>query len=90
MIGEANNGFKKGEAMPAKLLLERSELIGPAAVEPMPVAAGGEAAGLGGEFVLEDRRVGVVDYWRKDSAKAVVSADDMAQQRAPLFGNAVE
>ena len=78
MIGEANDGFEKGEAVPAKLLLEHGELIDPAAVEPMPVAPGGEAAELAGEFVLKDWRAGVVDYRRKDSAKAVVSANNMA------------
>ncbi len=90
MIGETNNGFEKGEAVPAKLLLEGGELIDPAAVEPMPIATGGEAAELAGEFVREDWRAGVVDHRRKNPAKAVVSAYDMAQQRASLFGNEVE
>ena len=46
MIGEADDSFEIGEAVPAELPLERGELIDPVTVDPMPVATGGEAAKL--------------------------------------------
>ena len=46
MIGQADDGFEPGEAVPAELPLERGELIDPAAVKPMPVAARSETAKL--------------------------------------------
>ena len=79
MIGQAGHGFEPGEAMPAELPLKRGELIDPAAVEPMPVAARSETAKLSTDFTPEAWRTGVVDHGREDSAKAVVGADKMVQ-----------
>jgi hypothetical protein len=90
VIGESDDGFEPGDAVPTKLPLERGELIDPAAVEPMPVVAGGDAADLAGQFTLENWRTSVVDRGRKDPAKAVVGPDKVEEQRSPRFGNAVE
>lgn len=90
MIGEADDGFEPGEAVPAELPLERGQLIDPAAVEPMPVVAGGDAAELAGQFTLENWRTSVVDRGRNDPAEAVVGPDEVEEQRSPRFGNAVE
>lgn len=79
MIGEAHDGFEPGEAVPTELLLKRSELINPASVESMPIAAGHEPAKLIGELTLIFRCVRVVDHWWQDSAEAMVSADEMAE-----------
>ena len=90
MIGEADDGFEPGEAVPAELPLERGELIDPAAVEPMPVVARRDAAELAGQFTLENWRTGIVERGLKDPAKAVVGPDEVGEQRSPRFGYAVE
>lgn len=90
MIGEAGDCFEPGEAVPAELLLEPGELIDPAAVEAVPVVARGDAAESAEQFTFNNGRSDVFDHGWKDSAKAVVSAGEMAQQRSPVFGNAIE
>ena len=62
MIGEADDGFKPGEAVPAELPLELGELIDPAAVETMPVMAGGDVAELARQFTFDNRRTCVFDH----------------------------